>query len=296
MSINEKTKRMKKFKVPVILGIIFLILFLADLRFNLFDMLTVQFSKDKYIEYVSEFDYEKDLEKEPICIKDMASDSEELSKTELSKIVTASEIHQELEKKYDLSAVVTANTDFEKVLQILDWLTEHTYYSGAQGRMLTDNSLDILDYSFDKPFTRAINCRYKAIVFADCLVAVGIKAFPVAMVSSGFSGSHFTCMVYISELDKWCSFDPSFGCWFSDEDKNPIDIFEIRELFLQGDEPVVNGYNFNGTQECFDVYLNGFMKYCISNLSTWADNSMDRRTEKSYSDRKEFNSVIPIDN
>lgn len=287
---------MKKFKVPVIICIVIIILFLVDLRYNLINTLIVQFSKDKYIDYVSEFDYKKDLADEPICIKDMASDNEALTKTEMSKIISVSEIHLELKEKYDLSAVATANSDFEKALQILDWLTNHTYYSGAQMRMLTDNSLDILDYSFDKPFTRAINCRYKAIVFADCLVAVGIKAFPVAMVSSDFSGSHFTCMAYISEIDKWCSFDPSFGCWFSDENKNPLDIFEIRELFLQGYEPVVNGYNFNGTQDCFDVYLNGFMKYCISNLSTWADNSMDRRTEKNYSDRKQFNSVIPIDN
>ena len=67
------------------------------------------------------------------------------------------------------------------------------------------------------------------------------------------------------------------GCWFSDKAGNPIDIFEMREMFLQGDEPVVNGYNFNGTTECFEVYINCFLKMCISNLSTWRDNSMDRR-------------------
>ena len=67
---------------------------------------------------------------------------------------------------------------------------------------------------------------------------------------------------------------------------------EIREMFLQDDEPIVNGYNFNGTTECLDVYINAFLKMCISNLSTWRDNSMDRRDKKKLSDKKKFNGKI----
>ena len=62
---------------------------------------------------------------------------------------------------------------------------------------------------------------------------------------------------------------------------------------MKGEEPIINGYNFNGTKECFDVYVNGFLKMCISNLSTWQDNSMDRRNKKNWSDRKRFNGKIP---
>ena len=100
-------------------------------------------------------------------------------------------------------------------------------------------------------------------------------------------------MVYISEEDKWCTFDPSFGCWFTDKENNLLDIFEIRELFLENKEPIVKGYSFNGKQENFDVYINCFIKLCISNLSTWADNSSDRRSEDNFSGRKQFNSAIP---
>lgn len=286
---------MKKSRIVIAAVIVIAVLIFVDLRFDLTYNLTLQFSKEKYISHVAKMNYEEDLVNEPVCIKDKASENKELIQTDLLQITSASEIHTQLEKKYNLSGVATADTDLKKVMQILDWLTEHTYYSGAQMRLLTDNSLDILEYSFDKPFVRAINCRYKAIAFADCLVAVGIKAYPVCMLSSDFYGCHFTCMAYITELGKWCAFDPSFGCWFSDEGGNPLDIFEVREMFLQGFEPVVNGYNFNGTEECFDVYMNGFLKYCISNLSTWKDNSMDRRTAKSYSGRKEFNAKIPGD-
>ena len=284
---------MKKYKIPIIIGLVVIILFFINLRFDLIDRIIVQFSSEKYAEYVSETDYEEALLKEPVCVKDMASEDRELAETELDKIIKPYDFHTQLNEKYNLSDIATADSDFDKAVQILEWLTEHTYYSGMQMKMLNDDTLEILDYSFDKPFNRAINCRYRAIAFADCLVAVGIKAFPVAMVSSEFTGSHFTCLVYISEEDKWCSFDPSFGCWFTDEDGELLDIFEIRELFLEKKEPVVKGYSFNGKQENFDVYMNSFLKFCVSNLSTWADNSTDRRSENTFSGRKQFSSAIP---
>lgn len=150
-----------------------------------------------------------------------------------------------------------------------------------------------MNYAFGKTFRNAINCRLKAIAFADCLVAVGIKAYPVCMQSTEFKNCHFTCRAYISELDKWCVFDPSFGCWFADQNGKPIDIFEMREMFLQGEEPTVIGYNLNGTAECFDVYINAFIKCCISNLSTWCDNSMNRRNTKKLPEKKKFNAKLP---
>ena len=284
---------MKKYKIPIIIGLVVIILFFINLRFDLIDRIIVQFSSEKYAEYVSEMDYEEALLKEPVCIKDMASEDRELTETELDKIIKPYDFHTQLNEKYNLSDIATADSDFDKTVQILEWLTEHTYYSGMQMKMLNDDTLEILEYSFDKPFNRAINCRYRAIAFADCLVAVGIKAFPVAMVSSEFTGSHFTCLVYISEEDKWCSFDPSFGCWFTDEEGELLDIFEIRELFLENKEPVVKGYSFNGKHENFDVYMNSFLKFCVSNLSTWADNSNDRRSENTFSGRKQFSSAIP---
>lgn len=284
---------MKILKIIGITGLV--ILGVVTVKFNLIEVIPVQFSMEKYIKSVSETDYEEELRNEPVCIKDKAYGDKEQTPTDAVSIMNVFELHDELEEKYDLSSVASAGTDFEKTLQLLEWLTEHTYYSGMQMRGVTDNTVDILDFSFDKPFTRAINCRDKAIAFADCLVAVGIKAYPVCMQSADFKGCHFTCMAYISELDKWCAFDPSFGCWFSDENGNPLGLYEIREMFIEGREPVVNGYSFNGTEECFDVYMNGFLKRCISNMSTWENNSMEGRTTKSRVGRKAFSSAIPTD-
>lgn len=259
---------------------------------TLIKCLPLQTNPKKYEQFVKSIDYKKLLEEEPTIINDKFFDNKDLIVTDLRSVTKYFDIHKKLNEKYKLSEVANADTDFKKVIQVLNWLTDNTFYNGAQLHLLKDNTIDILKYAFGKSFKNAINCRWKAIAFADCLVAVGIKAYPVCMMSSELKNCHFTCHAYISEFNKWCIFDPSFGCWFSDKNGNPIDGLEMREMFLQGDEPTINGYNFNGTTECLDEYMSGFLKLCVSNLSTWPDNSMDRRDTKKIPDRKEFNSRI----
>ena len=254
----------------------------------------LQTDPKKYEQFVKNLDYKKLLEEDPIEIRDnYYADNEALIETDLAYTSAYYELHQKLNEKYKLSKVADADTDFEKVLKVLNWLAENTFYNGATLNYMTDNTIDILKNSFGKSFKNALSCRLKAISFADCLIAIGIKAYPVCMMSTEFKNCHFTCRAYISELNKWCVFDPSFGCWFADKNGNLVDIFEMREIFLKGDEPIVNGYNFNGTTECLDVYINAFLKMCISNLSTWQDNSMDRRDKKKMPDRKKFNAKLP---
>lgn len=246
-----------------------------------------------YIKLVNGIDTEKQLKEEPTCANDKTYDGKALSETDLTSIISRNEMHDELLRKYNLEKVAAGNTDFERTVNLLNWLTGNTCYCGITQRKVTDNSLDILDFSFGKPFKYAINCRAKAIALADCLVAAGIKAYPIILSSLKFNGCHLICHVYLGELGKWCAFDPSFGCYFTDENGSLLDVFEIRDLFIGGREPTVCGYNFNGTTECFDVYMNGFLKYCISNVCTWTDNSPDRRNGKSFSKKKIFNAKIP---
>lgn len=252
-------------------------------------------NQKNYHEFVKNYDTVKFLKNEPLCIMDKGYDNTELTVTNFNRIFKQTEMHQKLAEKYNLHKISLGKTDFERAVNLLNWLTENTFYNGAQLVALTDNSIDVLNYSFGKPFSKAINCRLKAIVYADCLLSVGIKAYPVCMLSSKFNeGCHFTCHVYLSEIKKWCAFDPSFGCWFTDTNNNMIDLFEMRDMFIAGEKPVINGYNFNGTDDCIDIYTECFLKLCLSNLSTWNDNSMERRTGKKWKNKKKFQSKIPV--
>ncbi len=248
-------------------------------------------NQKSYTEHVSKINTEKLLKKEPTRANDKSYDGKELCQTDLNAITSRNEMHDELEKKYNLHKIASGNTDFERTLNLLKWLTDNTFYCGMQQKTVTDNSLDILDFSFGKSFEYAINCRAKAIAFADCLVAVGIKAYPLCLLSLKFRNCHLICRVYLSELNKWCAFDPSFGCYFTDKNGNLLDVFEIRDLFIGGKHPTVCGYNFNGTKDCFNIYMNGFLKHCISNISTWEDSSLNCRHKNGQ--EKAFNFKVP---
>ena len=211
---------------------------------------------------------------------------------EETAMFTKLDSYDKLLRQYGLAQVAGSGDDFERALNVMNWLSKNTFYSGMPMKILPDNSLKILKSSFQKPFSRAINCRYKAIVLSDCLLALGMKAYPVCMQAEKKADCHFVSHVYINELNKWCILDPSFNNYFTYENGAPMSVFELKSLMINGHQPDLNGYSFNGTEECTDVYLSLFIGYCLTNVSTWADNTAKGRKLKLG---KAFKTRIPAE-
>lgn len=241
---------------------------------------------ENYLEFV------KSMNQDDFKALSVGSEEDLLDASE-EKLFAEISIYAELREKYILNDIA-GSSDFEKAVNIMQWLTDKTYYSGASAKWNADNPLDILSYSFEQGFDKAICCREKAIVLSDCLIAVGLRVYPLCMLSAKKAGCHFTVQAYISEMNKWIMLDPSFNCWF-ENDGTVLNAAELRQLFLDGGEPKIVNYSFNGTDFCKDIYLNGFVKQNLTNLSTWQDNSMDRRGYKKndWNSKKEFNTKIP---
>lgn len=225
----------------------------------------------QYIEYLKSQDKTEELE-----IVDNA-----ISECDMSNMFTKLNEYSELIAKYELEAVSGCGNDSEKIRNILYWLTTNTHYCGVGANITPDDSLKILKDSYQRDFKHAINCRQRAIVFADICIALGIKAYPIMLLSKSSWFCHFIVHVFISELDKWVAYDPSFGVRFLYE-KAPINVFELRNLLLDGRAVEYQGYTLNGTSECIDIYTNVFLKSALSNISTWHSNI--RRTN----DRRKF--------
>lgn len=220
--------------------------------------------------------------------------TEDLNTTFCENLFVYLPIYDALLKTYDLKTIAGIGTDFEKALRVMQWLTDKTFYSGVKTKWLADNSADILAYSYEKPFENAINCREKAIVLTDCLIALGLRAYPVCMLADENRGCHFTVHVYSKELKKWILFDPSFNCYFV-KDGTPMNIYELRQTLLDEVAFDLVGYSFNKTDACKTVYLAGFIKQCLTNISTWHDNSMDKREYKKtdWNSKKAFRTKLP---
>jgi len=223
----------------------------------------------------------------------------DLSEPDYDNLYSHLKAYDALLEKYQLKRIISGKSDFEKALSLMNWLTNSTYYNGQQlaySDMLPDDSLAILKYSYNKPFRYAINCRYKAIVFTDLLIALGFKAYPVVMYDCDGFGNHLTVHCYLNDMNKWVLFDPSFNTYFTDNNSIPLDVYEIKAAFSKGEEPIICGYNFNGTKECFEIYKYDFIKMNLAGFSTWRDNSENgrKRTMNIYKTRKNFNCSLPL--
>ena len=91
-------------------------------------------------------------------------------------------------RQYPLQDCAQGADDFHTALRVMDWLSAHTHYCGLQFRLIPDRTPAILAYGYDKPFRNAINCRFKAIAMADCLLALQKKAYPVALIAQKEKG------------------------------------------------------------------------------------------------------------
>lgn len=242
---------------------------------------------ENYLAYVENMD-------ETTFVPLSVGSEEALSETTKDKLFVYLPMHKELDEKYNLQSVAGDGDDFEKTVAVMQWLTNKTYYSGASIKWNADNSIDILDYAYEKDFKNAICCREKAIVLSDCLLAVGVYAYPLCMLAAENKGCHFCVQVYLREQGKWAIFDPSFDSWFT---RNGVllNAVELRQMFLDGEEPTLAHYSFNGTDRCKDIYVKGFVRQLLTNLSTWSDNTMDRRGYKrnDWNSKKEFKTKIP---
>lgn len=244
---------------------------------------------DGYVDYISMLD----LNNKPDLT---LGDESKLKIPDYDNLFTYLDEYDDIKEKYSLDKVFKGNTDFERALSLMHWLTDNTYYNGNQllfHKWLPDNTLKILNFAYGKPFKYAINCRYKAVVLTDLLIAYGIKAVPIALCDANNDGNHLMVQAFLSDEQKWVLLDPSFNTYFTDESGNALDVFSLRDCFLLKNNPIICDYNFNGTTKAFDVYKELFVKSVMTNISTWHDNTDLLRNSKRFSERKLFDCKVP---
>lgn len=245
---------------------------------------------ENYLDYMEHLDLKNAVPLE-VC------DNEAILETTQDKLFTPIELHYELNNKYSLLKIAGEGDALSKACNLMVWLSDHTWYSGASIGWNPDNSLKILEYSFDMGFKKALCCRERAIVLADLLIAVGCKAYPICMKSAKNMAVHFTVHVFDEIAKKWILIDPSFNVIFKVEN-NFVNAYELRQALLEGKNFECHGYSFNHTKKCLDIYKELFIKQCMSNLSTWNDCSMEKRylgRKYDWKTKKEFKTKLYID-
>jgi hypothetical protein len=156
-----------------------------------------------------------------------------------------------LRTKYDLDTIAGTGGDLSKSLNILFWLCEHTDHFGSYDDHIPMNSLDLLEYSYDKGAAQGLNCLNLSYILTECLLSIGVPARTVGIMpfSPYDSDNHVVTHAYIAGLDKWIMLDPTWCSYFKDAEGNILDVFELR-AFLTDDRDVFlnEEFSYNGSK------------------------------------------------
>ncbi|WP_040210382.1 transglutaminase domain-containing protein [Clostridium polynesiense] len=137
-----------------------------------------------------------------------------------------------LKSKYKISDIAGNGSEIDKVLNLLKWCSGNVLHNGGitDVEFIPKNSIDILDYSFQKGREFGVYCRLQAIVFTECCLALGIKSRILHCLpySPYDFDTHVVSIVYIKHFHKWILIDPGNNRYFLDEKDNILSPIEAR--------------------------------------------------------------------
>jgi len=175
----------------------------------------------------------------------------------------------QLKSNYQIETVASDGDDFSKAVNLLNWVSKHIYYKGDYDGTL-GNSLDLLNYAYDKGELGGINCVALATILSECMLAVGLKARRVfLMPCSPYDGDfHAVTHVYINEMKKWVMIDPTFNLYFSNEQGEYLSLLELRNN-LANQNSVLN--NNEAKDISIEYYAKNLFYFQMFEKSTFSE-------------------------
>ncbi|MBU1019885.1 MAG: transglutaminase-like domain-containing protein [Firmicutes bacterium] len=183
--------------------------------------------------------------------------------------------------KYHIKDIAGNRTDLEKVLNLLEWVSQNVQHNGGmletyKGKI---DAVSLLEHSFQKEAKYGLNCLYLSYVLAECLITLGIKARPISMMpmSPYDEDNHVVVMAYIESLHKWIMIDPTYGGYLLNEDSVILDLIEIREAYSKRKNLVINeAFHYNNcspeeleqVKDIYHMYMakNSFAYYTFETI------------------------------
>jgi|GEM_PF-1836762 len=191
-----------------------------------------------------------------------------------------------LKDMYNLESIAKDGSALSKALNIMQWLTDNTYYCG-QSSLDGAEVFSILEYSLKGGFEHAIRCDQKSVALSECLLAVNVFAHPVMLEEYNYNDKgdvitgincHNCTHIYIPENEKWIMFDPSFNAFFTDKSGKILNIIEIKDMLKRKEPVILSQYTLNGHEDIFQKgYPYNFVYNMSFRISVWDGNHPSKR-------------------
>lgn len=138
--------------------------------------------------------------------------------------------YDELKAKYPIEDVAGEGSDMQRAERLLHHLAPRLTHSSWYDNHVPQNSLALLDYSYEQP-ERGINCLNKSKIMAECCLALGIYArrVGIAPYSPYDCDTHVVTEIFDRSQRNWVMLDPTINGYFVDEDRHPLSCLEMRD-------------------------------------------------------------------
>lgn len=140
-----------------------------------------------------------------------------------------------IRQDYNLDIHFCGNNYLTKVVSLMNFVHDELFFVGENAKPEVMNTMEIMKIKK----TGSVFCSCYSTVFSEMLLSLGVKAVRITCLPFSFDyDCHVGVMVYLQDINKWAYFDPTFNTYFFDQYSIPLDIFEIRNLYLT-QKPVV---------------------------------------------------------
>lgn len=151
--------------------------------------------------------------------------------------------------KYHLIDVAGNGTDSEKIIRMVEWMTQHCFHDGAFNNCIEPCAEKLLEFSFDQGKEHGMNCLSLSTALTECLLGLGIRARTMFIIpmSPYDLDNHVVCEAYARDLGKWIMVDPTYGGYITDENGTILNLMEMRNRLSERQKLYYSeNYNYNG--------------------------------------------------
>ena len=168
-----------------------------------------------------------------------------------------------LVERYRLNQLIDCN-DFDTVKNMLDWVSESVLHRGNYDNSDSQDAINLLEKAYKTQY--GVNCLSLSIILCECLLAVGMRARVMYMMPENVedTDNHVVVEVFLQEMKKWIMLDPTYGSYCMNRDKEPLNLYELRNATIGGEEILFSEkINYNGDQ---NLDLDDIKSYYVKNL------------------------------
>jgi hypothetical protein len=141
-----------------------------------------------------------------------------------------------MNEQYGLKGIAGEGAERSRFLRLLDWAHRVTRGTGDIGTPDALNTPTIVE--FVRSTGQAVNCRMKAIVLQEALLALGYRSRRISLQPAREDGdTHSIVTVYSRDQGRWICLDPTFDTYFHDDHGAPLGYLEIRHAYESGRVP-----------------------------------------------------------